>query len=144
MARFLTARGAASATWAYSHAAIAAGLVFTAGVGPLDPDTDEVVGHDPATQTAQALANITAILDTAGLGLADVVKVTVYLQDVARDFEPFDQEYRRHFADPWPVRTTVGADLLGILVEIDVVAQLRPDARVPQPENDQQGDTSDR
>jgi 2-iminobutanoate/2-iminopropanoate deaminase len=55
-----------------------------------------------------------------------VVKATVHLQHVERDFAAFNEVYARRFPQPYPVRTTVGSQLLGILVEIDVVA-VRPD-----------------
>jgi len=106
----------------YSQAIAVGDLVFTAGMGPVDPATGAVVGDDVATQTDQVLRNLAAVLAEAGLTLADVVKSTVHLQHVQRDFAAYDQVYRQHFSAPYPVRTTVGSDLLGILVEIDVVA----------------------
>lgn len=59
---------------------------------------------------------------TSESGLTDVVKVTVHLADLARDFSGFDKAYAVAFGDHRPVRTTVGSELSGILVEIDVVA----------------------
>jgi reactive intermediate/imine deaminase len=106
----------------YSQALAVGDLVFTAGMGPIHPETGEVVGTDVATQTRQVLANLRAVLAEAGLGFDDVVKATVHLQDVNRDFAEYDKVYREHFTEPYPVRTTVGSDLLGILVEIDFVA----------------------
>ena len=106
----------------YSQALMVGDLVFTCGMGPIDPETGEVVGTDVATQTRQVLANLAAVLAEAGLGLEDVVKSTVHLQELHRDFPEYDAVYREHFSEPYPVRTTVGSDLLNILVEIDVVA----------------------
>lgn len=97
-------------------------LVFTAGFGPTDPGTGQVVGADVAAQTRQVLANIAAVLAEAGLGLGDVVKATVHLADLHRDFAAFDVAYRELMPEPRPVRTTVGSVLMNILVEIDVVA----------------------
>jgi len=105
----------------YSQGIAAGGLVFTAGFGPHDPKTGAVVGSDIAGQTRQALANVAAVLATAGLGLADVAKATVHLADLG-DFAAFDAVYRELMPEPRPARTTVGSVLAGILVEIDVVA----------------------
>jgi reactive intermediate/imine deaminase len=110
---------------AYSQAIIAPPFVFTAGMGPLDPTTGEVVGTDVAAQTGLVLDHLEAILAEAGGTLADVVKVTVHLADLARDFAEFDRTYRQRFPEPFPARTTVGSILADILVEIDVVAVVR-------------------
>jgi enamine deaminase RidA (YjgF/YER057c/UK114 family) len=80
-----------------------------------------VVGETIEEQTAQTLENIRAILESAGLGMEDVVKATVHLADLSL-FARFNEAYTRFFPDPKPVRTTVGSTLYGILVEIDVVA----------------------
>jgi 2-iminobutanoate/2-iminopropanoate deaminase len=106
----------------YSQAIAVGDLVFTAGMAPVDPATGAVVGDDVAAQTDQVLRNLAAVLAAAGLTLADVVKSTVHLKHLERDFAAYDQVYRQHFSPPYPVRTTVGSDLLGFLVEIDVVA----------------------
>jgi 2-iminobutanoate/2-iminopropanoate deaminase len=107
---------------AYSQGLVAGPYVYTAGMGPLDPRTGAVLGDDVATQTELVLDHLEAILGEAGVGLDDVVKVTVHLQDLHRDFAEFDRVYRSRFSEPFPVRTTVGSTLAGILVEIDVVA----------------------
>ena len=107
----------------YSQGIAAGDLVFTAGQGPISPETGEVVGEDIAAQTRQTLDNIAAILAAEGLTLRDVVKSTVHLQHLKRDFAAYDAVYREYFAEPYPVRTTVGSDLMNILVEIDVVAR---------------------
>jgi reactive intermediate/imine deaminase len=109
----------------YSHATWAGGLLFTAGFGPQDPATGAVpagVGE----QTRQVLRNVGAVLKAAGLDYDDVLKTTVHLQDLGRDFAEFNQAYSEFFQAPYPVRTTVGSTLSGILVEIDVVAAQRP------------------
>ena len=108
----------------YSHVVQAGDAVWTAGFGPQDPATGQV----PAgieRQTEQVIDNVEAALAVVGLGLDDVVKATVHLQHLERDFAAYNEVYARRFAAPYPVRTTVGSDLMGILVEIDVVA-VRP------------------
>lgn len=122
--RAVTTERAPAPVGGYSQAIVAGPYVFTSGLGPQDPETGAVAGT-VEEQTRQVLRNLSAVLDAAGLGPDDVVKATVHLQHLHRDFAGFDRVYREHFSDPRPVRTTVGSDLMDILVEIDVVA-LRP------------------
>ncbi|MCL2516265.1 MAG: Rid family detoxifying hydrolase [Microbacteriaceae bacterium] len=107
----------------YSQGIEAGGFLYTAGFGPQDPATG-AVADGVADQTRQVLRNIAAVLAERGLTLDDCVKSTVHLADLA-DFAEFNAAYREFFAEPYPVRTTVGSQLAGILVEIDVVAVLR-------------------
>jgi 2-iminobutanoate/2-iminopropanoate deaminase len=111
----------------YSHVVSAAGLVWTAGFGPQDPRTG-TVPEGVAAQTDQVITNVEEALRVHGLGLADVVKVTAHLQHLKRDFAAYNEVYARRFLEPFPVRTTVGSDLMDILVEIDVVAVHRAPA----------------
>ncbi|MEW2347909.1 RidA family protein [Streptomyces sp. NPDC006684] len=112
---------------AYSQGLAAGPYVYTSGLGPQDPASG-AVPEGIGAQTAQVLANLAAVLAADGLSLADVVKSTVHLQHLRRDFAGFDAAYRAAFeavGGPLPVRTTVGSDLMDILVEIDVVALRR-------------------
>ena len=104
----------------YSQGIRLGNLVWTAGFGPQHPVTGEVP-ESVAEQTRQALRNVEATLAAAGLDLGDVVKTTVHLADLA-DFAEFDAAYAPFFPYPAPARTTVGSQLAGIRVEIDVVA----------------------
>jgi 2-iminobutanoate/2-iminopropanoate deaminase len=107
---------------AYSHVTEGSGrLVFTAGFGPHDPSSGDVP-DGIAAQTEATLANLERALEASGLDLSHVVKVTVHLAELDRDFTAFNDVYGRIVPRPYPVRTTVGSRLLGILVEIDVVA----------------------
>jgi 2-iminobutanoate/2-iminopropanoate deaminase len=107
---------------AYSHVTEGSGrLVFTAGFGPHDPESGSVP-DDVEAQTEATLANVSRALSASGLDLSDVVKATVHLAELDRDFDAFNAVYGRIMPSPYPVRTTVGSRLLGILVEIDVVA----------------------
>jgi 2-iminobutanoate/2-iminopropanoate deaminase len=110
----------------YSQAVGTDTLVWTAGIGPHDPVTGEIVGADVTEQTEQAMRNLAAVLAAAGCGFADVMKTTVHLAHLERDFHAYDAVYRRSFSAPFPARTTVGSQLYGILVEIDVVAIRHP------------------
>jgi 2-iminobutanoate/2-iminopropanoate deaminase len=119
--RQISTKKGASPAGAYSQGLKAGDFVFVSGQGPLDPETDQVVGETIEEQTAQTLDNLREILAEAGLGFGDVVKATVHLSDLDL-FARFNDVYTRHFPDPKPVRTTVGSRLAGILVEIDLVA----------------------
>lgn len=110
---------------AYSQGLAAGPFVFTAGMGPLDPTTSQVIGTTVGEQTDTVLDHLEAILAERGLDLSDVVKMTVHLQQMNRDFDEFDVVYRKRMRPPFPVRTTVGSTLNGILVEIDAVALAR-------------------
>ncbi|MGC0422254.1 RidA family protein [Embleya sp. AB8] len=107
----------------YSQGIDAGDFVYTAGMGPIDPVTGATVGDDVAAQTRQVLDNLKAVLAEAGLDFSHVVKVTTHLEHLKRDFAGYDEVYREYFTAPYPVRTTVGSDLMNILVEIDVVAR---------------------
>lgn len=106
---------------AYSHVTVLDGLAFTAGFGPQDPQTG-AVPDGIAAQTEATIANVERALAAVGLDLSHVLKVTVHLAELHRDFAAFNEVYSRRFPTPYPVRTTVGSQLLNILVEIDVVA----------------------
>ena len=108
----------------YSHVIDAGNIVWTAGFGPQDPATG-VVPEGITAQTEQVLDNVAGALRTVGLELSDVVKSTVHLQHLDRDFAAYNEVYARRFSRPYPVRTTVGSTLAGILVEVDVVAVRR-------------------
>ena len=117
----ITTASGASPAGAYSQGIRAGDFVFVAGQGPLDPATGQVVGETIEEQTERTLENVKAILEAAGATLADVVKATVHLSDLEL-FPRYNEVYARYFPDPKPARTTVGSALLGIMVEIDVIA----------------------
>jgi reactive intermediate/imine deaminase len=98
-------------------------LLFTAGQVPIDPATGETVEGSIEVLTARVLDNLGAVLEAGGCSLADVVKVNVYLADMA-DWAGMNATYQRYFPDPPPVRTTVGVGLGAHRVEIDLVAAI--------------------
>jgi 2-iminobutanoate/2-iminopropanoate deaminase len=109
---------------AYSQAIRAGELVFISGQGPIDPDTGRIAGDTIEEQTELTLRNVEAIARAAGGSLRDAVKVSAYLASID-DFAGYNSVYERTFAStPRPARTTVGAALLGIRVEIDAVLHL--------------------
>ena len=107
----------------YSFATEAGGLVFLSGQVGLDPATGETAGDDVASQAHQTMKNIAAILDDAGLSLADIAKTTIFLADIA-DFPVVNEVYASYFDEEYPARSTVQAGALpgGFLLEIEVVA----------------------
>jgi len=110
----------------YSAAAAANGTLFCSGQTPLDPETKELVGGGVAAQTRQCFSNLFAVLASAGLDAADVVKVNVYLTDM-NDFAEMNGAYAEQFSEPFPARTTIGVAALplGANVEIELIAALR-------------------
>ena len=118
------ADGAPAPGGSYSHGVVAHGFLYTCGMGPVDPVSGKVVEGDITAQTRQVLKNLEAILKTKGATFAQVVKVTTHLQELHRDFAGYDLAYREFLSAPFPVRTTVGSDLINILVEIDFVVAL--------------------
>ena len=121
--RIITTDGAPKAIGPYSQAIATDNLVFTAGQVALDPQSGELVGRTTAEQTEQVFVNLKAVLTAAGVSLANVVKTTVYLADMA-DFAQMNEVYARHFGAHKPARSTVQAAGLpkAARVEIDVIA----------------------
>jgi 2-iminobutanoate/2-iminopropanoate deaminase len=108
----------------YSPAIVADGFVFVAGQGPVNPKTNELELGDVRSETRRTLENIRIILSAAGSSLRDVVRVGVFLADM-NDFAAMNEVYREFFPEAPPARTTVGAQLPRIKIEIDCIARLR-------------------
>ncbi|MDR1731772.1 MAG: Rid family detoxifying hydrolase [Synergistaceae bacterium] len=108
----------------YSQGLTVGNRIYVSGQGPRNPQT----GTTPSgieEQTRQVMTNLKNIIEAGGGSMDDVVKSTVHLANLA-DFEAFNKVYSSFFNPPYPVRTTVGSALLGgILVEIDVIAELK-------------------
>jgi 2-iminobutanoate/2-iminopropanoate deaminase len=115
---------------AYSPGARVGDLVFVSGQVPRDLRTGELVGDDIRAQSRGVLANLRRVLEAGGASLDDVVAVTVYLADV-EDWGTFNEVYRETFSHPYPTRTVVGAQLRGILVEVNAVAARPGEWRAP-------------
>lgn len=94
-------------------------LLFAAGQGPFDKDGRRV-GETFEQQVNQTLDNLEAIAKAGGATLADAVRLGVFVKDLA-DFETLNAVLRERLTEPFPVRTTVPADLQGFDVEIDAV-----------------------
>jgi 2-iminobutanoate/2-iminopropanoate deaminase len=109
----------------YNQAVRVGELVFVAGQLGLRPGETEMVGSTIAEQTEQVMANLGAILEEAGSGLASLVKTTVFLANLD-DFAGMNEVYARHVGDRPPARSTVEVGRLpsGALVEIEAIAHL--------------------
>jgi 2-aminophenol/2-amino-5-chlorophenol 1,6-dioxygenase subunit alpha len=107
----------------YPHARKAGDLLFTSGIGPRKPVTNEIPEGIDA-QTRSCIENVRTILEAAGSSLEKVLDVTVYLTDMKRDFDRFNKVYAEYFGTIQPTRTTVGVDSLPtpISVELKVIA----------------------
>jgi 2-iminobutanoate/2-iminopropanoate deaminase len=107
----------------YSQAIIVNGLLYTAGQIPLDPKTMELVAGGIEEQTHQVMKNLAAILKQAGASLQDVIKTTVFLQDMG-EFAAMNKVYAEHFGEHKPARSTVQAARLprDVKVEIELIA----------------------
>jgi|ERR1035437_6569417 2-iminobutanoate/2-iminopropanoate deaminase len=114
---------APSAIGPYSQAIAIDGFVFCSGQLGLDPKTGQLV-EGVENQTERALMNLTAVLGAAGLSVADVVKTTVFLSDMA-NFSAMNAVYSRFVVEPAPARSTVQVAALpkGGLVEIEAIAR---------------------
>jgi 2-iminobutanoate/2-iminopropanoate deaminase len=108
----------------YSQAIVAGGFVFVAGQAAINPKTNELELGDIRSEVRRTLQNIQGILQAAGSSLRDVVRVGVFLADI-NDFAAMNEVYREFFPENPPARTTVGAQLPKIKVEIDCIARVR-------------------
>ena len=115
----ISTKKAPAAIGPYSQAIQVGNLVYTSGQIPIDPVTGTFVEGGIKEQTRQSLSNVQAILQEAGLSMANVVKTTVFMADM-------NAVYAEFFTEPYPARSAVAAKSLpkGALVEIEVVATI--------------------
>lgn len=110
----------------YSQAVKTGGFIFLSGQLAIDPATMEIVPGCVACQAEQVIKNMTAVLESQGLSLADVVKTTVFLQSMG-DFAAVNEVYGKYFAEKAPARSCVEVAALpkGGLVEIEAIAAVK-------------------
>lgn len=123
MKRVINSTDAPEAVGAYSQATANGGLVFTAGQIPMTPVGELLTDEPIATQAEQSLSNIQGILSEEGLKMSDILKVTVFLDDI-EDFDEMNDTYREFFDDEPPARSAVEVANLpkGVGVEIEAIA----------------------
>ncbi|MFD1640445.1 Rid family detoxifying hydrolase [Halohasta litorea] len=127
MKRTISTDDAPEAVGAYSQATTDGSTLYTAGQIPLTPDGELLDGASIAKQTAQALDNVVAILESEDLDASAILKTTVYLADID-DFQEMNETYSTYFDAEPPARSAVEAGALpkGVDVEIEAVAILEP------------------
>ena len=123
MKEIINTKAAPAAIGPYSQAIKVGNLVYTSGQIPIDPSTGSFVKGGIKEQTRQSLTNLKAVLEEAGLTMANVVKTTVFMADM-NDFADMNAVYAEFFTEPYPARSAVAVKSLpkGALVEIEVVA----------------------
>ncbi|MGQ9477171.1 MAG: RidA family protein [Candidatus Bipolaricaulia bacterium] len=122
MRRAISAPAAPPALGPYSQAVLADRLIFTSGQLPLDREGNLVEG-DIKVQAHQCLENLKAILEAAGAGMEDLVKVTVYVTDMG-DFAAINEVYKEYFEAEPPARSFVQVAALpkGAPIELEGIA----------------------
>ncbi|MFP4626481.1 MAG: Rid family detoxifying hydrolase [Natronomonas sp.] len=123
MKRTISTDDAAAAVGAYSQATTNGDLLITAGQLPLTPDGDLLDDASIGDQTALCLDNVRAILASEGLSLENVLKTTVYLDDID-DFEAFNEVYSEYFDSEPPARSAIEVSAVpkGAGIEIEAIA----------------------
>jgi reactive intermediate/imine deaminase len=110
----------------YSQAVRAGNTVYLSGQTPLDPATGEMVDGDIAAQARRVFDNLQAVCEAAGSSFADIVRVGIYLTDLA-NFAAVNGVMKEYFREPYPARSTIGVRELprGAQVEVDAILVLQ-------------------
>ena len=106
----------------YSSGIVSGGFLFIAGQGPFDADGG-LVGETFADQLRQTFRNLQAIAEAGGTSLDRAVRIGVYLNDMD-DWAELNTLSEEFLSEPYPVRTTIQADLNGFQIEVDAVIAL--------------------
>jgi reactive intermediate/imine deaminase len=123
MSRTVIASDAApKAIGPYSQAVQVGNTIYTSGQIPLDPASGELVAGDIAAQAHRVFDNLKAVIEAAGAGFSDVVRVGIYLTDLS-NFAAVNAVMTEYFQPPYPARSTIGVAALprGAQVEVDLV-----------------------
>lgn len=122
MKKVIATHKAPGAVGPYSQAMEVNGTIYTSGVIGIDPQ-DGLLKGNVLEQAERVLCSLEEILLAAGAGMEDVVKTTVFLQDIG-DFAAVNEIYAKHFVEPYPARSCVQVAALpkGALIELEAVA----------------------
>jgi 2-iminobutanoate/2-iminopropanoate deaminase len=122
-AEFLNTPQALERGWPFSEAVRAGDLLFLSGQIGTDPATGKVVPGGLGPEAHQTLKNVRDVLERNGSSLADVVKCTVFLVDIA-EWPAFNDVYRQFFSQPFPARSALAASglAMGARVEVECIA----------------------
>ena len=106
----------------YSQAIEVNGMIFTSGVIPINPETNELVTGDIKVQAEQAIGNLAALLQEAGSDTEHVIKTTVFIKDM-NDFAQLNEIYASYFTGDFPARSCVEVARLpkDVLIEIEAI-----------------------
>lgn len=129
----ILASAAPKAVGSYPHARRSGNLLFLSGIGPRSPADNSIpgnvydangrlTGYDIAAQCHSVFANVRSVLEASGAGMDDLLDVTVYLTDMARDFAMYNRIWVEYFPDPAkaPCRTTLGISALPTPIAIEL------------------------
>ncbi len=140
MSQAIHADAAPAPVGVYPHARRVGRLLFLSGIGPRDASSNQIAGndyfadgrvrrYDIAAQARAVFANVRSVLEASGARWEELVDVTVYLTDMARDFKAYNAVWAEHFPDPAgaPCRTTVGITALPtpIAIELKCIAAVK-------------------
>ncbi len=125
MKKIINTEKAPKAIGPYSQAVQAGQTIYLSGQIPLNPETMELVTADISKQAEQVLENLTAVALAAGGNLANIVKLNIFLIDLAH-FSIVNEIMEKYFTAPYPARATIGVAALpkGALVEMDAIMVL--------------------
>jgi 2-iminobutanoate/2-iminopropanoate deaminase len=115
-----------------SQAIVFGDLIFVSGQTAYDPITGEIRHGTFEEEARMAFSNLKRVLEMAGSGLAYVIKVNAYLANIKSNFSEYNRIYREVFEPPYPARTTIGADLAGLQIEIEAIACLASGERMEE------------
>jgi reactive intermediate/imine deaminase len=123
--QIVSTSNAPSAIGTYSQAVTVGRTVYLSGQIPLLPDTMELVSSDFAEQADQVFRNLRAVADAAGGSFAEMVKLTIYLDDLT-NFPAVNETMAQYFAEPYPARAAVQVAALpkAAMIEIDAIMVL--------------------
>jgi 2-iminobutanoate/2-iminopropanoate deaminase len=124
MKKIISTSDAPAAIGPYSQAVRSGDFLFCSGQIPLDPKNGQMVSDDITPQTRRVMDNISGLLKSEGLSLADVLKTTIFLTDLG-NFQTVNEIYGSYFTSEPPARSTVQVSALpkGAKVEIEVIAR---------------------
>lgn len=125
MKQIVKTTNAPAAIGTYSQGIVVNGMLYASGQLGIDPATGNLAGSDFRSQAEQSLKNCKAIVEAAGSSMDKLVKVTVFMADMA-DFATLNEVYAQYIPSPFPARSAVAVKTLpkNALVEIEVVAEV--------------------
>jgi len=123
MKKIISTKTAPAAIGPYSQAVEANGILYISGQVPIDPSNGKIIEGGITEQTEQVMKNISAILESAGYSLSEVVKSTCLLSDMS-DFKAMNEVYAKYYISDQPARAAyaVRGLPLGALIEIETIA----------------------